>query len=93
MATSRRLRDVVFRKMSRPGWRPWLANVPLVSLTMVALVLLTSALVSLLPGPKDVRTIAGFVAGFFSYHAAWVVVGWLHVKRQRWAMRAMYRGL
>lgn len=73
-----------------PGWRPWLTTA-LVALVMSSLILVTTALVGMLPGPKDVQTVGGVLAGFFSYWAAWVVVGWLHVKRLRWVTRAMYR--
>jgi len=91
MGTTRRLRRVVDRRISMAGWWPWFANVPLLAAVLTGLILLTSALVERLPGPQDVRTIGAILAGFFSYWATWVVVGWLHVKRLRWAMRALYR--
>ena len=91
MATSRRLRRLVDRKISAPGWRSWLANVPLLAVTMGLLILVVSTLAGLLPGPQDLRSVVAGFGGFFSYHAAFVVVGWLHVKRVRWTMRSAWR--
>jgi hypothetical protein len=90
MGRCRRLKRVIDRRLGKPGWLPWLTNVPLAVGVMVSLNLLMSMLVGLLSGSQVVKTIMSVFVGFFSYYAAWIIVGWLHVKRVRWVMRRMW---
>ncbi len=66
-------------------------NVTFIAMMAVMLIIVISTLTSLLPGPQAVKHVVGGLGGFFSYHAAFVVVGWLHVKRLRWTMRSAWR--
>lgn len=91
MGRFRRYRHLANRAIVRGGWRPWVTNTGLLALIVFLYVMCTINASLLLPGPADVRTVVAGIGGFLSYYAAHTTLGWLHVLRRRWAMRALWR--